>query len=186
MLISGFCFCLVFMLFICCVLASLTAFITGLFIPIWGIAFTAFWLAVLSLWLATKQPMIYHLKFNAGLGEKVKIVQLSDLHIGSAFNGKWLSKVVEKVNALNPDIVVITGDLIDGNPVYLESELQPLKDIKAPVFMVYGNHEYYYNLAQWIPVFEKLNLHILENEAVLINGIALGGVGMRLALNLPI
>ena len=178
MIISGFCFCLIFMLFICCLLANLTAFLTGLFMPIWSIWFAAFALAVLSLWLATKQPMIYHLKLNAGLENKVKIVQLSDLHIGSAFNGKWLSKVVEKVNALNPDIVVITGDLIDGNPIHLESELQPLKDIKAPIYMVYGNHEYYYGLARWIPVFERLGLHILENKVVLINDIALGGVGM--------
>lgn len=178
MILTSFCFCFIFMLFICCLLANLIGWIFGLFFPVFWIVFTAFGVCLLSMWLGTKQPSIHRLNFHAGLAQPVKIVQLTDLHIGSYFTKEWLAKVIDKVNALHPDIVFITGDIIDGSPHLLEPQLQPLTKINAPVYMVYGNHEYYYNLKQWVPVFERLGLHILENESVEANGLVIGGVGM--------
>ncbi len=128
-------------------------------------------IAVFSVWQALRVPSVK--KVNVALSglsqswQPLRIVQLSDLHIGSGFNGKWLSLVVEKTNALKPDLILITGDLIDGSPTSLMPELQPLKKLKAPqgVLMVYGNHEYYYGPERWMPAFKELGLDIVMNEA---------------------
>ncbi len=108
----------------------------------------------------------------------LKIAHLSDLHIGSGFTGKWLKGVVEKTNAERPDIVVISGDLIDGKPAALEKELAVLKDLAAPVYVISGNHEFYYGKQQWDEAFKRLGMTVLNNRSVPIaDGKAyLGGV----------
>ncbi len=178
MIVFGFLFSFIFILFICCLFVNVLAFLTGIFISVAWLVFAAFWLSVLSVWLATKQPSIHKMSWELGLREPVKIVQISDLHIGSGFTKEWLRRVVKKVNKRAPDMVVITGDLIDGRVQELSAQLEPLKDINAPIYMVYGNHEYYYGLKEWIPEFQKLGIQILENESVSVKGIILGGVGM--------
>lgn len=94
------------------------------------------------------------------------LVQLSDLHIGPLLDGKWLRAVVDRANALKPDVLVLTGDYIDGFAAGLEGELAPLAGLRAPygVFAVTGNHEYYYRLPEWLPVFARLGLTMLHNE----------------------
>lgn len=99
------------------------------------------------------------------------IVQLSDLHIGPSLNKEFMSMVVEKVNALNPDIVVITGDLIDGTPEFLKDDLTPLKNIKSKLgnYYVTGNHEYYWGGIIWNEVVRELGFIPLMNEHVIIS-----------------
>lgn len=112
------------------------------------------------------------------------IVQLSDIHIGPFFKSTWLSKVIRKTNALSPDMVVITGDLIDGLPHELREEVRPLAELSARygVFGVAGNHEYYYDAPGWFPIFESYGVDILHNEhRVLPGGLILGGVNDRTA-----
>lgn len=94
------------------------------------------------------------------------IVQLSDIHIGPFLKEKWLRGVVQKTNALSPDLVVLTGDMIDGSPDELKDDIAPLAELRARhgVYGVTGNHEYYFNAEQWIPVFEKLGVAMLHNE----------------------
>jgi uncharacterized protein len=98
----------------------------------------------------------------------LKIVQISDLHVGNTAGGKWLTGVVGQVNGLKPDVVAITGDLIDGFVENLEDEIAPLKDLRAPhgVYFVTGNHEYYFKAEQWIAAVEKLGIRVLRNERV--------------------
>lgn len=97
----------------------------------------------------------------------LSIVQLSDLHIGKILRGDFLRGVVDKVNALKPDLVVITGDLVDGRVADLQSEVMALKDIKAPqgVFFVTGNHEYYANAAEWEQFLPELGVQVLHNQS---------------------
>ncbi len=94
------------------------------------------------------------------------IVQLSDIHIGPFLKEKWLRGVVQKTNALDPDVVALTGDMIDGSPDALKDDIAPLADLRARhgVYGVTGNHEYYFHAEQWIPVFEKLGVIMLHNE----------------------
>ncbi len=112
------------------------------------------------------------------------LVQLTDIHIGPLLKSPWLDSVVEKTNALDPDIVVITGDFIDGLPAELAQEVQPLAKLRASagVFGVNGNHEYYYDAPGWQPVFRSLGIDMLNNEhRVLPGGLVLGGVTDRAA-----
>ena len=111
--------------------------------------------------------------------EGFTLAQLSDLHIGPVQKKAWLAEVVRRTNALSPDAVAITGDMIDGLPNALRGELTPLADLrpKYGVFGVTGNHEYYYDARGWIQEFQKLGVVMLNNEhRVLPGGLVLGGV----------
>jgi hypothetical protein len=97
-----------------------------------------------------------------------KIAQLTDLHIGMSLGGEWLKEIVRRTNALKPDAIVITGDMIDGPPERILQEVEPIKELQAPqgVFFVTGNHEYYSDIPKWMPLFEKMGLKMLHNERV--------------------
>ena len=94
------------------------------------------------------------------------VVQLSDLHIGPILRGDWLRAVVEKANALHPDAVALTGDLVDDLPAAIGRDLEPLGELRAAhgVFGVTGNHEYYFQWEQWRPVLARLGVAMLHNE----------------------
>lgn len=94
------------------------------------------------------------------------IVQLSDIHIGSFLKDAWLRGVVAKTNALSPDLVAVTGDMIDGSPGELKDDVAPLADLQARygVYGITGNHEYYFRVDKWLPVFAKLGITMLQNE----------------------
>jgi uncharacterized protein len=96
----------------------------------------------------------------------LRIVQISDLHIGDRIGVEFLRRVVDRVNALRPDVVAITGDLVDGPADVVEAALQPLADLKAPhgVYFVTGNHEYYWGGRESVRMVERLGLTVLHNE----------------------
>ncbi len=100
----------------------------------------------------------------------LRIVQLSDLHIGSIYDGKWLTGVVDRANELKPDIIAITGDFVDGDVKRLASEVAPLAKLKARdgVFACVGNHEYYSGYIPWTKALRKLGLTLLLNEHAVI------------------
>jgi hypothetical protein len=76
--------------------------------------------------------------------------------------------VVEKVNALEADAIVITGDLVDGPLSALREHVAPLADLRAKhgVYFVTGNHEYYAGADEWIAELRSLGIHVLRNERV--------------------
>lgn len=98
------------------------------------------------------------------------VAHLSDLHVGRTFPGTWLADVVAAVNAARPDLIVITGDLLDGSASHHLGELHPLHDLKAPlgVYACPGNHEYYSVPRHWPTIFSSLGVEILENEHVIL------------------
>ena len=108
-------------------------------------------------------------KFPAGLGT-FRIVQLSDVHIGPTIDGDWLQKVVARVNALEPDLVAITGDLVDGSVDELGEHVVHLRELRAKhgVFFVTGNHEYYSGVDAWLAELTRLGVRVLRNEHVTI------------------
>ncbi len=101
-----------------------------------------------------------------------KIVQLSDVHIGPMLGRAWLERVVAEVNALEPDAVAITGDLVDGPVSRLREHVAPLAELKAKhgVFFVTGNHEYYSGADSWIAELRRLGITVLRNERVELDG----------------
>jgi predicted MPP superfamily phosphohydrolase len=104
------------------------------------------------------------------------IVQLCDIHLGSTSNN-FLKRVIKKTNALDPDAVLITGDLIDSRRELKAGALFVLNDLDAPVFLTTGNHERYAGIWQ-IEDFLKANTKVqfLRNEFVDFKGLQLIGI----------
>ncbi len=102
----------------------------------------------------------------------MRIVQLSDVHVGPTIGKGFIDDVVARVNALSPDVVAITGDLVDGSVEELAEHVAPLAKLQAKhgVFFVTGNHEYYSGAAEWIAHLGTLGIRVLRNEHVRIGG----------------
>ena len=96
------------------------------------------------------------------------IVQISDVHIGPTLGKEFLATVVAQVNGLSPDIIAITGDLVDGSVAQLRDHVAPLAELRATygVFFVTGNHEYYSGAQEWIEELARLGIRVLRNEHV--------------------
>jgi uncharacterized protein len=107
-----------------------------------------------------------------------RIVQLTDVHVGPTIGRSFIAEVVAQVNALDADVVVITGDLVDGSVEELLEHVAPLAELKAKegVFFVTGNHEYYSGADAWIAHLTSLGIRVLRNEGVELSQIYLGGV----------
>lgn len=98
------------------------------------------------------------------------IVQLSDVHIGPTLGRRFLERIVRSTNALHPDVIVITGDLVDGSVARLGPEVAALAELKARygVYFVTGNHEYYSGAEAWCSHLGTLGIKVLRNERVTI------------------
>lgn len=94
-----------------------------------------------------------------------RVLQLTDIHASRLLTGDWVEKVVAESNALHPDLVVITGDLIDGTVAARANDYRPLGELQAPdgVIAITGNHEYYAQYADWMQAFRGLGMQVLEN-----------------------
>jgi predicted MPP superfamily phosphohydrolase len=101
-----------------------------------------------------------------------RIAQITDLHLGPTLGREWLSGIVARVNALEPDLVAITGDLVDGRVAALRETVQPLAQLQARlgVFFVTGNHEYYSRAVEWCAHLPSLGIRVLRNERVAVGG----------------
>jgi len=98
------------------------------------------------------------------------IVQLSDLHVGMTIDRAFVQRVVDRANGLAPDLIALTGDLVDGTVEDLRDEIAPLGQLRARrgVFAVTGNHEYYSGADPWIAEVTRLGARYLRNERVTI------------------
>jgi len=98
------------------------------------------------------------------------IVQIGDLHIGPTIRRAYVDAIVKAVNALHPDLVALTGDIIDGSVAHLAAHVQPLGQLRARdgAYVVLGNHEYYAGAAEWSAEFQRLGLHVLQNRHVIL------------------
>lgn len=117
-----------------------------------------------------------------GLTKPVRLVQLSDIHVGTVHQQKYLERVVQASNELKPDIILITGDLFDGSAPINEEILTPLNDLSAPAYFSTGNHEEYEGLEYVRTTVKDLNLQLLENTKVIYDGIQIIGVNDRQSL----
>lgn len=103
----------------------------------------------------------------AGL-DGFSLAQISDLHLGPTNGRELTERVVTMVNQLQPDAVVITGDLVDAPVPQLEGDVAPLAALRAThgVFFVTGNHEYHAGPTAWCAHLETLGIRVLRNELV--------------------
>lgn len=115
-----------------------------------------------------------------------RIVQISDIHIGPLLDRAFARDIVTQVASLRPDLVAVTGDLVDGALSHLRDEVAPFGELRAPhgVWFVTGNHDYYSGIADWLAEVRRLGMGTLENERVVIEtpdgAFELAGVNDRL------
>lgn len=105
--------------------------------------------------------------------EGYRIVQVTDLHVGPTIGRDFVATVVEKVKAVKPDLIAITGDLVDGTVAQLSDQVAPLAGLSAPdgAYFVTGNHEYYTgDVDEWLSWLASIGIRPLRNERVTIRG----------------
>jgi uncharacterized protein len=95
-----------------------------------------------------------------------KIVQISDVHIGPILGRSFAAEIVRKIDTLDADLVVVTGDLVDGSVEQLRDEVEPFAALKARhgVAFVTGNHDYYSKADPWCARVEELGMEVLRNR----------------------
>ena len=108
------------------------------------------------------------------------IVQITDLHAGLTIGRGYVEDVVARALALRPDLIAVTGDIVDGTVAHLRDRVAPLADLRAPhgVFVVTGNHEYYSGADAWLAELTRLGLRPLRNARVRLTR---GAAGLDLA-----
>lgn len=109
---------------------------------------------------------------------KVTIAQISDLHLGTMLGDAFIERIVAKLCEIKPDILVATGDIVDGEGDNMERLAQHLRACAAPKanFAVLGNHEYYAGMENSLRFLRDAGFTVLRGEAVEAEGIVFAGV----------
>jgi predicted MPP superfamily phosphohydrolase len=101
----------------------------------------------------------------AGL-DGMRIVQISDLHAGYTISAEYVAEIVRQVNALKPDLIALTGDIVDGPHQAIDSLIAPLAGLQARhgMMAITGNHEYYWDVELAVAAFRRIGIDVLLNE----------------------
>ncbi len=107
-----------------------------------------------------------------------RIAVVSDVHLGPILGRAHTRRIVDTINSVQPDLVAVVGDLVDGSVADLGPAAEPLAQLRARhgAFFVTGNHEYFSGAGQWVEHVRELGLRPLENDRVEIAGFDLAGV----------
>lgn len=99
------------------------------------------------------------------------IVQLSDIHVSSTIRRRYIDAIVDATNELKPDLVAITGDLVDGSVPALRDHIAPLGRLESRhgTYVCTGNHEYYSGAPAWVEELRRIGLTVLENQHVVLD-----------------
>ena len=123
-------------------------------------------------------PEVREVRLSLPVSRELKVALLTDLHVDALKQREFMQDVVNRVNALEPDLVLIAGDCVDGTVEQRGSFLEPLRGLKSPVYAVLGNHEYYSGYEPWAQFLPTLGLTLLQNEHRYLEefGLVLAGV----------
>jgi len=99
-----------------------------------------------------------------------RIAQISDLHVGLTIRGRYVRRVVDMTRALAPDLIALTGDIVDGSVARLAPHVESLAELPAiaPTYCVWGNHEYYSGITAWARHFAEIGLPVLANSSAVV------------------
>ena len=102
--------------------------------------------------------------------EGYRLIQLTDLHISRLFPEAWARRVVDRANAASADLIVVTGDFIDGSVAMRRADIAPLRNLHAPdgVYAIPGNHEYFFDYDAWMRHLAGLGMRMLPNSHALL------------------
>ena len=115
--------------------------------------------------------------------QDTRVVFLTDIHHGPYFSQMRLEKLVNRVNGLQPDIILLGGDYVHRSPNYIKPCFGALMNLEATlgVYGVLGNHDHWEDAALTRQCMEAAGIHLIDNEAYWVekNGgrIKIGGVG---------
>lgn len=127
---------------------------------------------------AIKTPQIKQISLsNNKLKNNLKIALIADIHLKRNLNDDFFKKIVDRINEQKPDLVAISGDLIDGSIKDIKC-LHYLNDLSSTygTFYVLGNHEYYHGVASIVEELKKYNINILDNKSIEFNDFVISGV----------
>ncbi|MDT0541569.1 MULTISPECIES: metallophosphoesterase [Streptomyces] len=107
-----------------------------------------------------------------------RIAVVSDIHVGPILGRAFSQRVVDTINATQPDLIAVVGDLVDGSVEDLTPAVEPLAQLRARhgTYFVTGNHEYISGAEPWIEKVRELGLRPLENARTELPGFDLAGV----------
>jgi len=131
---------------------------------------------IVGLWNARRIARVVEVEVRIeGLPRELdgfSIAQISDVHVGPTIRRNYVEGIVDAVNALDADVVAITGDLVDGSVPQLREHVAPLANLRAKqgLFFVTGNHEYYSGAVPWMNELQRLGIRVLHNEHVVLGG----------------
>jgi predicted MPP superfamily phosphohydrolase len=106
----------------------------------------------------------------------MRIVHLTDLHLGAVRGDAFAARVADRVKTLDPDVIVITGDLFDGPGKYDEKTLARFTESGVPVLFSYGNHEYYVGERRVDTMMNKTSIVSLRNTSRRVGGVLFLGI----------
>ena len=150
----------------------------------YGLAAAAMALAAIGVHQAIRVPPLKDIEiYIAKLPPQFdgyRIVQLTDMHISRLFDAPWTRAVVADTNALDADLIVVTGDMIDGAIRDRAADVAPLRGLHAKdgVYVTPGNHEYFFGHDAWMQYFSGLGMTALDNSHAILER---GGAQLVLA-----
>ena len=111
------------------------------------------------------------------LQKELKLVMISDMHIGYHNRRSELARWIDLLNAEHADMILIAGDIIDGSmrPLLEERMAEEFQRLNAPVYACLGNHEYYAGDHDAEQFYRDAGIHLLRDSVVLVDGIAIIG-----------
>ena len=150
----------------------------------YGLAAAAMALAAIGVHQAIRVPPLKDIEIHMAKlppqFDGYQIVQLTDLHISRLFDAPWTRAVVADTNALDADLIVVTGDMIDGAIDERAPDVAPLRGLHARdgVYVIPGNHEYFFGHDAWMQYFAGLGMTALDNSHAILER---GGAKLVLA-----
>lgn len=140
-----------------------------------AVPFSALLITAIGMWNARRTASVVTIDVPiANLPDALHgftIAQISDIHVGPTIKGPYVESIVNAVNRLTPDMVAVTGDLVDGSVTELGHHVFPLSRLvsRHGTFFVTGNHEYYSGVHAWVIELRRLGIRVLLNEHVVLH-----------------
>jgi uncharacterized protein len=154
----------------------------GAMLPVWAVLGAAI-LSLIALVQALRPPVVrdYEIKLPGLPSERdgLTVVAISDMHLGTLLGRRWMSRLIDRVDALKPEAVFVVGDLVDGNVDQVQALAPVLRKLRAPlgVWCVTGNHEYYAGVERSVALMESAGYNVLRDRwAEVAPGLLVAGV----------
>ncbi len=150
------------------VLFGYAALIIGIFLSIYGI---------INAHLIRTQEYTVTIPHLPEQWHETQVVHLTDIHLGTILRESSLQRALTRIQDIDPDLIVMTGDIFDGTDKDVKEMFQPIKNVQPPrgIYFVPGNHEHYLGLEKTKKAVQAYDINYLRNEAQEINGLHIIG-----------